>query len=498
MKPEERAASPMASGSQRGRGPVIRQPAIVASLVALLLIGCHAEEPADLVAKATLALTKEFEGSYPADVQAGPGTREYEVVAAPAVVPMFDGRPLHVWAYNGQVPGPVLRVTVGERIRVRFTNHLPQDTTIHWHGVRLPNAMDGAPGLSQAPVRPGESFVYEFVPKDAGTFWFHPHLRSSEQVERGLFGVLLVEDPTPLRFTRDVVWVVDDWRLGRDGEVDPRFNTPGDLIHDGRWGDVITVNGHVNEVLEVPPGARFRLRLVNTANGRVFAPDFSGLDAKVIAVDGMYTPHPLSPDGFELAPGNRLDLDVTIPPEGALRTIQIVDRFTRRPFVLASIRVSGSAVATPTFPSPAQARVPAWREAAQTVEPAHSYELNAERRGTLGIAWTLNGEAYTAHAEHKGAVLPLGQFARLRFANASFRLHPMHIHGMFFKVLARNGTTVDEPFWRDTALVHSKETLDVGLVPLDPGDWMLHCHILEHAESGMMTTVRVEAVGTQR
>ena len=240
------------------------------ALVALV-IGCQSGEPTDPTARAVRRLTKEFEGSYPAEAPKERGLREYELVAAPAILPMFDGRPLKVWAYNGAVPGPVFRVQVGERLRVRFTNRLPEDTTVHWHGVRVPNAMDGAPGVTQAPVRPGETFVYEFVLKDAGTFWFHPHLRSSEQVERGLYGVLVVEDEKPPPYARDAIWLIDDWRLGADGQIDPRFNTLADLMHDGRWGNVTTVNGRVRERLEVRPGERFRLRLLNTANGRVFA-----------------------------------------------------------------------------------------------------------------------------------------------------------------------------------------------------------------------------------
>jgi FtsP/CotA-like multicopper oxidase with cupredoxin domain len=294
-----------------------------------------------------------------------------------------------------------------------------------------------------------------------------------------------------------VVWVLDDWRLGADGAIDPRFNTPHDLMHDGRWGNVVTVNGRQREVLDVRPGERIRLRLLNTANGRVFAPDLSPLSAQVIAVDGMYAARPLPPAGFELAPGNRLDLDVTIPADAAGRELVIVDRFTRQPLPLASIRVAGTPVPTPDFVSPAAAFVPGW-SSALALPPAHTFELQAQRGGPYGITWTLNGAAYAApatdpadHSQHGSVAFPLGRFLRVRFANASYRLHPMHVHGMFFKVLARNGTPVDEPFWRDTTLVHAQETVDVGLIPLDPGKWMLHCHILEHAESGMMTTVDV-------
>lgn len=477
-------------------------------VVALALLAGAAADctraPSDPVERAVVALTDEFAGSYPVDVrERGGAVREYDLTAAPATVPMFDGRPLAVWAYNGQVPGPILHATVGERLRVRFTNLLSVPTTVHWHGVRVPNPMDGTPGVTQPPVQPGETFVYEFVPKDAGTFWFHPHLRSSEQVERGLFGVLIVDEPKPPPYSRDVVWVLDDWRLARDGSIDPNFVTRHDLMHDGRWGTVVTVNGRVREVLEVQPGERVRLRLVNTANGRVFAPDFAPLDARVIAVDGMYAARPLEPKGFEIAPGNRLDLDVTIPPDAAGRTLEIVDRLiARQPFVLGTIRVAGAAVTTPTFPSPAAAALPAWT-AALTVPPTHRLELNAQQGGPFGIQWTLNGAAYVEpptadaaahpedHSHHGTLAFPRDRFLRVRFVNVSYRLHPMHVHGMFFKVLARNEKPVDEPYWRDTALVHAQETVDVGMVPIDPGKWMLHCHVLEHAEAGMMTIVAV-------
>lgn len=444
------------------------------------------------VADAPDARLREFRGAYPAGVRPNGVIRSFDVTAAPADVTFTDGRHLRVWAYEGMVPGPILRVRLGDTVRVRFTNRLPQPTTIHWHGVRVPNAMDGVPGVTQPPVAPGETFVYEFTPKDAGTFWFHPHLRASEQVERGLFGVLIVDDVAPLPYTRDVVWVLDDWLL-TGGEIAPQFNTRHDLMHDGRWGNVVTVNGSTAERLEVQPGERLRLRLLNVANGRVFRPDLGGLDATVIAVDGLYTARPVDPIGFELAPGNRLDLDVTIPASAAGTRYAIVDRFTRQEIPLATVAVAGAPVATPRFPSPAVAHVPAWRDAA-SVAPRTEMRLNARTGGPFGIEWTINGAAFDhAHtnAAHHALPLPLGAWSKIRFANESYRLHPMHIHGLFFKVLARNGVPVDEPFFRDTVLLHAQETVDVGTVPLDAGLWMAHCHILEHAESGMMTLVDV-------
>jgi FtsP/CotA-like multicopper oxidase with cupredoxin domain len=384
---------------------------------------------------------------------------------------------------------------VGERLRVSVTNDLPQPTTIHWHGVRVTNSMDGVPDLTQAPIAPGGSFEYSFIPRDPGTFWYHSHVRSSEQVERGLQGVLIVDDENPAPWSRDVVWVLDDWRLDGSGEVDFRFGMH-DVMHDGRWGNVVTVNGHMNEELALRAGERIRLRLANTANARIFVPDFRPLQATAIAVDGMYAEHPFDPAGFELAPGNRLDLDLTIPPEMRGQSIRVTNQFGGRPFDLATIRIGQEPpVATPSFPTVAHALLPDWT--AGLKEPATlTYRLSARHGGAMGggmgggmgIAWTLNGAAY---GEDTPATLPEGKWVKIRYVNQSSSLHPIHMHGVFFRVLARNGVTAIEPHWRDTVLVHPRETVDVALVPVDPGKWMLHCHVLEHADAGMMTVFEV-------
>jgi FtsP/CotA-like multicopper oxidase with cupredoxin domain len=437
----------------------------------------------------------EFAGSYPAEATPIGNVHEVEIVAAPTALPLVDGKQLQVWAYNGTVPGPTIRIRLGQTLRVRFTNRLPQDTTIHWHGVRVPNAMDGVPNLTQPPVKPGGTFVYEFTPKDAGTFWFHPHMRASEQVERGLYGVLIVEDPQPAPYSREVVWVLDDWLLdGSTGQIFEQFNTRHDLAHDGRWGNAITINGATRTALKVRPGERIRLRMLNSANGRVFRPDFGDLDAKIIAVDGLYLREPIPAGAFEMTPGNRLDIDIafnrspTTPPE-------LWDRFyPARPNQLATFEVEGELVDTPSFASPAHAKVPRWREALE-ISPMHTFRLDSSVGGPFGISWTFDGVAMDSEHHHHDPSLSLeaGRFTRLSFMNASARLHPIHMHGMFFRLLARNGEPVDEPFFRDTVLVHPRETIDIGLVPTDPGVWMMHCHILEHAESGMMTTIAVRA-----
>jgi len=475
---------------KRKRPPMRIQTSLL--MIVALLCACSkpSEKPGE-PSSTEATLLQEFKGAYIEEAPKSTGVREFEMTAKASVVSLFEGRDMEVWAFNDMVPGPTLRVKLGETIRLHFTNELPQPTTIHFHGVRVPNAMDGVPGVTQPPIQPGESFTYEFTPKDAGTYWFHPHVRGSEQVERGLFGTLVVEDVPALGYSRDVVWVLDDWRLTADGsKIDPRFNTGGDLMHDGRWGQTVTVNGRLNHELLVAPGERIRLRLVNTSNARAYAPNFEGLDAKVIAVDGMYTERPLDPAGFVLAPGNRLDLDIRFSDEQQGELFAVVDQFSsRRSYQLASIRVDGEPVATPQFASPAQAKIPAWNDGVST--PVHTdFVLNARRGGKLGIEWLINNRPY---ADYKPTSLVAGQWHRLRFTNSSGRLHPMHIHGQFFKVLTRNGKPADEPYFRDTVLLRPRDVVDIGLVPLDEGEWMMHCHILEHAESGMMTVLSVRA-----
>lgn len=438
-------------------------------------------------------------GVYADDVPASGATVEIDLVAAPTELPLIDGRTLRVWAYNNQVPGPTLRARVGDTLRVRFRNDLPQPTTIHWHGIRLPNAMDGVPGVTQPPIPSGGTFTYEFKLKDAGTFWFHPHLRGSEQLERGLYGLLLVDEAGSSPFSREEIWVLDDWQLDQAGQIESAFNTRHDLAHDGRWGNVITVNGVKRPTLPWYRGERVRLRIVNVANARIFAPDFGALPAKVVAFDALPTDEPLPASGLELSPGNRVDLDVEIPADwNGGQSIAVQDRFGRRIESLVEIAVAGSVGATKSVSTPlTNPRLTPDLSYAASIEPTETFRLNARRGGPFGIEWTINGEAMR-HEEHAPSGhmapyrLPVGAWTRLRFINESFRLHPMHIHGQFFRVIERDGRRALELHWRDTVLIHPKETVDVAMFPRDLGAWMLHCHIQEHAESGMMTLVSVE------
>lgn len=439
------------------------------------------------LARAKDALREAFGTLYPESAHANGKRVAIEIRASETQVEIIEGMKTTVWSYNGSIPGPEIRLQLGDTLVATFVNDLPQPTTIHWHGVRLPNDMDGVPVLTQDPVQPGERFVYEFTPKDAGTFWFHPHVRSSEQLERGLYGTLVVEDEDALLFDRDEVLVLDDWLLDEDAQVYDQFVTQHDLMHDGRWGNVLTMNGKLDERLSVAPGERLRLRLVNVSNARIYTPLILGLDAEVIAVDGLPTEKPFPLGVFEMAPGNRIDLDVHIPREGYQDSYVLQDIFTAQAHRLLSMEVTASAVSSEKTGRVSQLRELDW-SAARDLSPDMVFVLNAQST-SQGIQWMINNEVSPEITPHH---ITAGDFTIFRYQNDSYRLHPMHLHGQFFKVLSRNGVAVDEPFFRDTVLVHGQEIVDIALVPLDRGDWAQHCHISEHADSGMMSQVTVD------
>ncbi|MDJ0782633.1 MAG: multicopper oxidase family protein [Desulfosarcinaceae bacterium] len=439
---------------------MIARRLFTACLLLLLFSGCAASSGSTLLVPA-------------------PGTHRF---------PYFDTE-TPVWSYNGRIPGPLIRAKAGTTLTVEVHNQLAEPTSIHWHGLRIDNAMDGVPGVTQDPIQPGDRFTYRLRLEEAGTYWYHPHLNTGEQLERGLKGVLVVEERRPLPWSQDLVWLLDDWRLQRDGTIFPHFNTHHDLMHDGRWGNVVTVNGQVAPEVVVAPGERVRLRMVNGANARIFAPQIEGLSATVIAVDGRPVSRPFPHGRLPLSPGNRIDLDITIPADAAGSTYRVIDRATRRTTALAEIRVRAAPpVATPVFDPPLAAGfLPAARFADAPV--VKTWDLDAIRGGAFGIGWSMNRQLWP---DADTLALEIGKPVKIQFVNRSTRLHPMHIHGAFFRVLTVNGESAVEPFTRDTVLVGPRETIVVGLVPEHGGIWMAHCHIQAHADSGMMTTITVE------
>ena len=415
-----------------------------------------------------------------------------------------------IWGYDGQVPGPVIRARQGHKLRIEFENNLAEPTTVHWHGLRIPNAMDGVPELTQPPVKPGERFVYEFVPPDAGTFWYHPHLRSDVQLARGLYGALIVDEAEPPKVDRDLLWVLDDWRLKDDGSINDDFGHRHDISHEGRLGNTITLNGRRPGPVAVRPGERLRLRLVNTANARVFGLRFENLPSTVVAYDGQpVTPHAPGDNRVLLGPGMRADLIIDVPSEAGGDTRVVDDYHEDKAYTLTKLVREGEALRS--APPPPEA-LPPNPLPDPDLEGAEVQEVLIEggAKGFLEEAiykgetfrprtlfrkhrkiWTLNGFAAHGMVMEPMFTLKLGRSYRWKIKNDTAWDHPMHLHGHHFRILSRNGKPEPHRPWADTVLLHLDETAEIAFVADNPGDWLFHCHVLEHHLGGMGAVVRV-------
>jgi FtsP/CotA-like multicopper oxidase with cupredoxin domain len=442
----------------------------------------------------------------------GAAPAERRLVAAPAKWPLVG--PPHpdtdVWAYGGQVPGPEIRLRQGERLKAVLDNRLAQETTIHWHGIRLPHAMDGVPHLTQAPVKPGGTFTYDFVCPDAGTFWYHPHARSFEQVGRGLYGALIVEEAEPPAVDRDLVWVLDDWRLLANASLAEDFGNFMDMSHAGQVGNTVTINGRLPDRFGVRAGERIRLRLINVANARIFSPAFAGHQPTVIALDGQpVEPHAAEEGRVTLGPGMRADLilDMTGKPG---ETFSVVDGFYRQQsYKLVDLAYGPEA--PPRRPPLGLVRLPANPLPEPDAEGARRHEValgggmmggmmaatvdgkRVDMRALMqqGLAWAINGVAAQGHHMEPMLTLKRGQSHVLAIRNDTAWHHAMHPHGHSFRVLARDGQPTRRREWQDTILLAPREQADIAFVADNPGDWMFHCHMLEHQDGGMMGIIRV-------
>ena len=408
-----------------------------------------------------------------------------------------------IWGYDGRVPGPTIRVRQGERVVRRFVNGLPEPSTVHWHGIRIENSMDGAPELTQAVVQPGAEFLYDFAPPDAGTYWYHSHHRTFEQMARGLYGVLVVEEPEPPEVDREEVLVLDDWRLADDASIHDSFGSLHDRSHAGRIGNWLTVNGESGWSRETSRHERLRLRLVNAANARIFSLALKHLEGWVVALDGQPLPAPRAAGPLVLAPGQRADLVVdAVAGEG--EEAFLVFRGREEDFALASFTIRGQArkarlpapQSLPPNPVPAlgdlsQARRETLRMDGGAMGRMREAMLGGRMMGVRDLAgqgkvWAFNGLAEMPDAPLLTALR--GETVRLAMANDSAWPHAMHLHGHHFRAIASDGAT--GPL-RDTLLVDRGETAEIAFVADNPGDWLLHCHMPGHSISGMKTWFRV-------
>src|SRR5436190_7529842 len=250
----------------------------------------------------------------PADKNPDPNIVEIDLTARLADV-TIGGAVVHAWTYDGVLPGPLIRAKVGDRLIVHFTNQLPVPTTVHWHGVRVPIEMDGVPGISQPDLNTGQSFTYDFVLRDAGLYWYHPHVFSAAQVGYGLYGALLVDDPAdPVGVADQVTLVLSDIGFDNKGVLEPADSggSAGNVF--GREGSTVLVNGRANPRLHARAGALQRWRIVNTSKSRYFLLDLQAQDFTVIGTDGGLQERAVTMQQLLITPGERMD--VLVAPTG--------------------------------------------------------------------------------------------------------------------------------------------------------------------------------------
>ena len=410
-----------------------------------------------------------------------------------------------IWGYSGTMPGPEIRVAQGSRVQRQLFNGLPQATSTHWHGIRIDNAMDGVSGLTQNAVEPGASFDYDFRAPDAGTYWYHAHNRSFEQVARGLYGALIVEEPSPPDVDVEDVLILDDWLIDpATGQIDSNFESPHDRSHAGRNGNFIATNGVSGLTKTARQNERRRLRIINAANARLFQLRLEGLDGWVVALDGMPLAQPEKiGESLILGPAQRADVfvDVTADVGSSAFLLAILDG-EALPQVRFDVKAQ-AASARRDMPKP----LPNNSHQMVTLEGATALALNMEggamgglRAATLndkrmsfqqlvreGQFWAFNGAIGTMENPPL-AKLSRGENVRLKIRNDTAFPHAMHLHGMHFHEVTDDGRL--GPL-RDTTLLFGDQTREIAFVADNPGKWLLHCHMLSHAASGMMTRIEV-------
>lgn len=414
------------------------------------------------------------------------------------LIPDMGYKEASVWGFDGLVPGPELRFQKGDWVSVRFDNQLPEASSIHWHGIRNLNGMDGVAGLTQAAVEPGQQFRYEFPLPDSGTYWYHSHAKTWSQVARGLYGPLIVEDKADPAVDHDLALMIDDWRLAEDGTIDETsFGSLHDWAHGGRLGNWLTVNGESHPKIPVIADARLRLRLINAANARVFTLALP-VAGTLIAEDGFPRIHRAVTE-VTLAPAQRADIILDVAP-GESTIFEVRNGEPYPAFSLISQGDDQTAVAkaklkqqpVPLPPTEIDLEIPLHmqggamgnlREAQFHGKLMPIRELAQQHRKV----WAFNGKI----GDHHDALARVqrNQIVSIQVFNDTRWEHAMHLHGHHFWVQTEDGRFIDGQ--RDTYLFARGERANLIFIADNPGAWLFHCHMLEHHEAGMAAVIEV-------
>jgi FtsP/CotA-like multicopper oxidase with cupredoxin domain len=438
-------------------------------------------------------------------LSAAPGDESVDSFTLMAEPAQIDGQT--AWTFNGTFPGPELRVRQGDRVHVTLINHLPVSTTIHWHGVRVPNAEDGVAGVTQNAVQPGFAYTYEFVVRDAGTFWYHSHQDTANQLTRGLFGALVVEPRGGSVAGRDYALIFHEFP-GRS-IISPGLLGLVGYVRQAFSGQVAAVNGVSGDLkLQAEPGEHVRLRLIGALEGEQYGPLMmigqplelvaAGTCYQIVAIDGndVNAPPCIGPQRLQIGIGQRYDLSFVMPASGSVR---IVDTHGRERVIVGS----GPVPAMPDLNRLSLFDPLKYGQPFADPVLAHGFDVTypvvlGEEGGIRHLQpeliHTINGKAAPMGTVY---LVRQGQVVRLHIVNQTDEFHVMHLHGHVMSVLDRNGQMISgSPLRLDSLLVGPNETWDVAFVADNPGLWMFHCHVLLHAATGMSAMISYEGVTT--
>jgi len=421
---------------------------------------------------------------------------DYVLVAEAAPVELKPDAITPALTFNGVAPAPVLRAKQGQKLRIKLINKLDQATTIHWHGIRIDNRMDGVPFLTQPPVLPGESFVYEFVTPDAGTFWYHPHINSVEQLSKGMVGLIIVDEQELQPFDADIPLVIKKWRIGDNGEF-LQLSIPRKAARMGTPGTWQTINNKQDPVYDIPAGGAIRLRLANLDNTLTYDLLIDHDNVKYLAYDGM----PLNPirdqQEYPVGPGMRVDAGLIAPTEVGKEISIYRTRGSHKEQLCRLRTVASNHPPRTTIPT-----LPANPIALPDVATAELQHFTFDWSGAVspkGEAgkpsfWAINKIPWQGLAEGKIppplTKLKLGNSYIFELENTSQYHHPIHMHGVVFTVLSSDKREI-KPYQADTVMLGKYETIRIGFVADNPGNWMYHCHLIEHMKTGLMGYISI-------
>ncbi len=393
------------------------------------------------------------------------------------------------WGFNGTVPGPELRVKQGDHVQVTLVNNLPVATSIHWHGIRVPNTADGVAGVTQNAVQPRQSYTYDFIVADSGTYWYHSHQDTSNQIPRGLFGALIVEPENLPHYDHDYTIMYHDLTP----PTREFFPIVGKILGDINAADILINGSNANTQLNANPGDLIRLRLINatagehTAYGDPLRITPLGVQYQVVALDGhdIHEPQEIHEKVLPIATGQRYDIVFRMPDTGIVKLVGQSQS--------AAVTLGSGNTATPDL-----SKLPTFdltTYGTPTGDPLFSrssfdntQDLILGNRpgfhdGKFGLNHTINAQEFP---NVPMIMVEPGQTVKLHIVNNTEEYHPMHLHGHYFTVLAKNNISLTgSPIHLDSILVAPGETWDVAFIADNPGLWMLHCHVLIHAATGM-------------